>query len=71
MYYVTNYFFVSFVNYLFIFQPPVNLIPVNAIPDANVIPANDELAIANPGSLRVTLSKGSVLFSTSGISRGA
>ena len=33
------------------------MIPFNAIPDANVIPANDGLAIADPGSLRVTLRK--------------
>ena len=34
------------------------MIPFNAIPDANVIPANDGLAIADPRSLRVTLRKG-------------
>jgi hypothetical protein len=38
------------------------VIPFNAIPDANVIPANDGLAIADPGSLRVTLRKGYCLI---------
>ena len=33
------------------------MIPVNAIPDETVITANEELVIADPGSLRVTLKK--------------
>ena len=38
------------------------MIPFNAIPDANVIPANDGLAIADPRSLRVTLRKGNCVI---------